>query len=327
MNPAAHFQNLPAELARYLERTERRLQVAVCWFSHRDLFDVLLKKLRTGVRVELLIEYDSQNIRDGGLDFQRFIHAGGQLFARREAGLMHHKFALMDDAWLLTGSFNWTYNSNAENLLALADPALVAAFRAEFEREKAAAKRIFQIRREEVKVFSAYPLFENTHFQLAALRRAISGGAGVWLVRLEKCGRPAEQIYRENLLPFDRAGLLGPFWAAWRVWDETGFDETFPALTAGVSPAAGRDLRRWARRMRTGDLVFATLDRQRLVALGVVQSAPRRFEDMGFSSCRDVQWLRRLDEPYFLAESGPAAGLALRPRGVSALRVVQEVMG
>lgn len=326
MNPAACFQNLPAELARHLECAERHLQIAVCWFSHRDLFGILLEKLRAGVRIELLIEYDSQNIRDGGLDFQRFIHAGGQLFARREAGLMHHKFALVDDAWLLTGSFNWTYNSNAENLLALADPALVAAFRAEFEREKAAAKRVFQIRHEEVKVFSAYPLFENTHFQLAELRRAISGGAGVWLVRLEKCGRPTERVFRENLLPFDRAGLLGPFWAAWRVWDEKGFDEDFPALTAGVSPAAGRELRRWARRMRAGDLIFATLDRRRLVALGVVQSAPRRFEDAGFSSCRDVQWLRRPDagEPYFLAEKGAAAALS-KYRG-SALRVVQGVM-
>lgn len=323
---AAHFQHLPTHLACFLRQARRRLRVAVCWFSHRDLFEVLLEKLRAGVAVELLIEYDSQNIRDGGLDFQQFIRAGGQLYARREVGLMHHKFALVDDALLLSGSFNWTYNSNAENFLATGDPTLVEAFGAEFERLKARGRRIFQVRREEIRVFSAYPLFESTRFQLAGLRQAISAGAGVWLLRLEKYGDARERMFRDNRLPFDRAGLLQPFWNVWRVWNEKGFDADFPVLTAGVSPAAGRDLRRWARRMHMGDLILATWRRQELRAVGIVQSPPR-CEEGGALSYREVQWLRRLDagEPYFLAGPMPAAGLA-RFRG-SALKVLQEVMG
>lgn len=62
---AAHFQNLPAELSRCLARAERHLQIAVCWFSHRDLFGILLEKLRAGVQVDLLIEYDSRTSATG----------------------------------------------------------------------------------------------------------------------------------------------------------------------------------------------------------------------------------------------------------------------
>ncbi len=323
---AAFFKNLPVHLFEYIGLARVSLRIAVCWFSHRDLFDILIKKLREGVSVELLFEYDSQNIREGGLDFQRFIDHGGRLFTRREAGLMHHKFVLIDDDLLLTGSFNWTYNNNAENLVLSTEPALITAFLAEFEREKAESRQIFQVRREEIRVFSAYPLFENTCFQLTGLRRAVSRGATAWLVRLEKCPWPTARIFRENRLPFDPLRLLGPFWAASAVWDETRFKGDFSSRAARISPALSRELCRWAVRIRIGDLIFATLGRQQMIALGVVQSLPRQNESDGGSSCRDVQWLRRHEnnEPYFLPEKLPAAGLA-KFRG-SALRVIQDVL-
>ena len=49
----------------------------------------------------------------------------------------HHKFALFDDALLLTGSFSWTRAASGEtheNVLVTGEPALVAAYRGEFER-------------------------------------------------------------------------------------------------------------------------------------------------------------------------------------------------
>ena len=59
---------------------------------------------------------------------------GSDIHALREAGVplriddspfhMHHKFALVDGAWLLNGSFNWTRSAsvnNEENLLVTDD--------------------------------------------------------------------------------------------------------------------------------------------------------------------------------------------------------------
>ena len=90
----AHFQNLSEIICRHLSEARQHIRIAVCWFSHKGIFDTLLARLRAGVRVELLLEYDSQNIRDDGLDFQLFIRHGGHLYAHLEAGLMHHKFAV-----------------------------------------------------------------------------------------------------------------------------------------------------------------------------------------------------------------------------------------
>lgn len=49
---------------------------------------------------------------------------------------MHHKFALLDHRLVITGSYNWTFASEArnhENILLLRERALVDTFRQEFE--------------------------------------------------------------------------------------------------------------------------------------------------------------------------------------------------
>lgn len=322
----AHFENLPACLCQHLAQAKKQLRIAVCWFSHRDIFAVLLAQLHAGVKVELLLEYDTQNVRDGGLDFQGFITAGGQLYASREAYLMHHKFVIIDDQWLLTGSFNWTYNSNAENLLCLNDVLLAVAFQREFERQKAVAKRIFHIRRADLKVFAAFPLFENTRFPLSDLRKKVSHGVGVWLIRLDKLAMESAVIFQKNLLPFDQAQLLAPFWTAYRVWDEALFDHEMAGLKTNIRANACRDLRRWARRMHIGDIVLGTENKQQLRALGIVQSHPQPYADDVFSSCREVEWIKiQVEVPYLLPDKVSGQPVA-RFRG-SALRMLQEVFG
>ncbi|MEO6036857.1 MAG: phospholipase D-like domain-containing protein [Saprospiraceae bacterium] len=323
---AAHFEHLPACLCRNLEQAQHRVCIAVCWFSHRDIFQVLLGRLRAGVQVELLIEYDTQNIRDQGLDFHKFIAVGGQLYASREPGLMHHKFVIIDDHLLLTGSFNWTYNSNAENLLIIADTTIIEAFQQEFNRQKYIGKRILQVDRADLKVFSTFPLFKNTCFRLTDLRKRVSSGAGVWLIRVEKLPVESNYIFKKNLLPFDADHLLAPYWAACRVWDQTLFDQEVKLLKVEIEENSLRDLYRWTRRMRTGDLVLATEKKQRLLALGMVQSDPMPYGEGEFSSCREVQWLKiQLKAPYLLQDKVSGQPMA-KFRG-SAMRLLQEIFG
>ena len=48
---------------------------------------------------------------------------------------MHHKFAVLDGARLLNGSYNWTRSAaayNEENLVITSDPALIAVFTRHF---------------------------------------------------------------------------------------------------------------------------------------------------------------------------------------------------
>jgi len=49
---------------------------------------------------------------------------------------MHHKFALLDGRTLLTGSYNWTVQSeeeNYDNILVVREPSIAEAFRDEFD--------------------------------------------------------------------------------------------------------------------------------------------------------------------------------------------------
>jgi len=326
---AAYFQNLPQHICHHLSKATQSICVAVCWFSHKDIFETLLERLRAGVRVELLLEYDSQNIRDGGLDFQQFVRAGGQLWACRAAGLMHHKFAILDDRLLLTGSFNWTHNSNAENLLITKDVMTLNAFHEEFDRQKAAAQRIFQVRRDDAKVFAAFPLFEKTAFPVTDLRKKVSCGAKVWLVRLDKLKIERSVAFSENQIPFDAENVLVPFWRAFRMWDEELFEEEMERLKSEISDTLLRELRCWACRMKIGDLVFAVCRNSvpaYLLAIGIIQSHPQPFLAEDFSSFRSVQWLKIMEEmPYLLPEKTSGQKVA-KYRG-SALRVLQEVFG
>ncbi len=320
MPPTAHFQNLPDIVCQYLAQAHRRIQIAVCWFSHRKIFELLLQKLRDEVAVELILEYDSQNISAHGLNFSKFIKLGGRLYAYRDSALMHHKFALIDEHLLLTGSFNWTYNSNAENIIAIETPELLAAFRDEFNRLKAQCVSVWKINPASVKAFASYPLFQHTHFQLSYLRKRISSGTAVWWVRLD---RNWEEHFHTHRMPFDASGVLRTYWTIWRRWDPELFDDWWLENKTHVKPAVGRILRTLTRRMQIGDLVLAVTNRpKQLVGLGVIQSEPKPTADDQFAAYREVQWIRTFVEaPKCLPKSIGQTG---RYRG-SALQLLQEI--
>ncbi|NCO23952.1 MAG: hypothetical protein GW897_02405, partial [bacterium] len=49
--------------------------------------------------------------------------------------IMHHKFAIIDNRLLLTGSYNWTFaanNKNEENLMIIDDPEIIEIFQHQF---------------------------------------------------------------------------------------------------------------------------------------------------------------------------------------------------
>lgn len=326
MTTNAHFQNLPALICQHLQQARREVLIAVCWFTHRDIYETLKSCVQRGLKVELIIEYDTQNIRTEGLDFSALIRAGMALYARREVALMHHKFVLIDGHLVLNGSFNWTYNTNAENLLVHDDPGLCRIFKAEFEHLKAGATRIFKVLPKEAKPFSTFPLFETTRFQLADLRKKIGQGARTWRLNTDKMYQQPAAVFRETRLPFDPLGLLEGYWTRWRMWDAALFEGIFTGLKQGDTPyPALRELRLWALRMRVGDLVFATIQTKQLAAIGMVQSEPQRFEGRRFAAFRAVQWLKVLDLPLLFGTATPAQRIcAFRGSALAVLQAVYE---
>jgi hypothetical protein len=116
----AYFHDIKAGILEQLIASKYTIQVAVAWFTHDELFAVLCEKIQQGVEVELIINNDYINNGEHGLPFNEFIALGGKLYLSEFPAMMHHKFCLIDDAILFTGSFNWTYYAalyNEENVL------------------------------------------------------------------------------------------------------------------------------------------------------------------------------------------------------------------
>lgn len=92
-----------------------------------------------GIRVRLLIDRnkyrEDMTIRELLADNSLLFHA---IYGREGKGSkLHHKFAVLDNNTVLTGSYNWTIESeerNFDHLTILREPGLVLAYQREFER-------------------------------------------------------------------------------------------------------------------------------------------------------------------------------------------------
>lgn len=122
MELKAHFSNIHKVIIHHLEQAQTEIVAAIAWFTDRDIFEVLCKKARSGVKVSVALIGDEINQGPSGLNFQRLSNFGGQVIflppGSRDAPTMHHKFCVIDSATVITGSYNWSQKarSNDENI-------------------------------------------------------------------------------------------------------------------------------------------------------------------------------------------------------------------
>jgi hypothetical protein len=167
----AHFSQIKAAILAQLSLAKTSIQVAVAWFTHDELFGLLCSKLEQAVEVDLVINNDYINNWEYGLPFQEFVDKGGRLYLSEYPSMMHHKFCLVDEELLLTGSYNWTYyaeSRNEENILLIKDDAAcIDAFKVEFARLKTRLGA-------PVQVVTRFPATELPRFERLGFREYLS---------------------------------------------------------------------------------------------------------------------------------------------------------
>jgi hypothetical protein len=135
----ARFHRIANQITNELSSSEKSVKIAVAWFTNENLFEILIDLLSKGIEVEIITINDRINNHENGLDFNKFIDNGGKFYFSDFSGTMHHKFVIIDESKLISGSYNWTYNAeyrNQENIIASEDKELVDSFMNEFERLK-----------------------------------------------------------------------------------------------------------------------------------------------------------------------------------------------
>lgn len=134
----AHFSPGDHCLRRIVSLTKTARRFAdICVFTITDdrIARALLQAHQRGIRVRIVT--DDQKTEDLGSDIHALAAAGVPVRMDSSQHHMHHKFALFDGVYLLTGSYNWTRSAaahNEENLIVTHDQRLVSKFTTEFER-------------------------------------------------------------------------------------------------------------------------------------------------------------------------------------------------
>ncbi len=146
-----HFSRIQQEIISNINRADLKISIAVCWFTNSSIFDVLCSKLEIGILIDLIIIDDAINNGLGGLNFDKYIKLGGNLYFADSSNLMHDKFCVIDDKIVITGSYNWTFfaeNRNIENIVVVEDDnSVLSAYYSEFIKIKGRATLLNQYSR------------------------------------------------------------------------------------------------------------------------------------------------------------------------------------
>jgi phosphatidylserine/phosphatidylglycerophosphate/cardiolipin synthase-like enzyme len=121
-----------AALAEAIRQARLSVDVAIYNLDLWSLRDALLAAHRGGVAVRVVVESDKL----ASAEVQELIEKGIPVVDDRNAGLMHHKFAIIDRLEVWTGSMNYTtsgaYRSD-NNLIRIRSPVLAQDYLVEFE--------------------------------------------------------------------------------------------------------------------------------------------------------------------------------------------------
>ncbi len=138
-------------LVEILDGARHKLCIAVYYFTSRSLAKAVLRAHERGVKIRVIIDGTNESdyskgyyLRKRGVDVR---YARGlpkplkksskAKYRERKHGIMHHKFMVVDDKLVATGSYNWTASAqlwNRENLLVIDSGSLARKYTQEFDK-------------------------------------------------------------------------------------------------------------------------------------------------------------------------------------------------
>lgn len=127
------YDNPQKEIIKNINQAEAFINIAMYIFTDREIAIPLVKARERGVKVRLYLDKDQVDYKYSQSRF--LVQKGIKTRISTNNYIMHHKFAIIDNRMLLTGSFNWTFsanNRNDENLMVIDDPEIIEIFQNQF---------------------------------------------------------------------------------------------------------------------------------------------------------------------------------------------------
>jgi len=134
-NYFAPEDNPQAAILAVLEEAQESIHFMAFAFTDDEIAQLLVRKLRAGLQVRGVME--ARNINSMGSDYDALRQAGVDLLSDGNPYMMHHKVIIVDEAIVITGSYNFTASAagyNDENVLIIHSADAARLYMEEFRR-------------------------------------------------------------------------------------------------------------------------------------------------------------------------------------------------
>jgi phosphatidylserine/phosphatidylglycerophosphate/cardiolipin synthase-like enzyme len=112
LNVISKFDDIKSLLINELTKAKFTVWVAVAWFTDKDLANLLYKKSKEGLNVQIIINGDKINSK---LSTKLSGYFETYLVPESNRKLMHNKFCVIDLNRVIHGSYNWTNKAQYNN--------------------------------------------------------------------------------------------------------------------------------------------------------------------------------------------------------------------
>lgn len=121
------------EIVDIIDKADSTVDIAMYSFTKREISWALVRAKERGIKIRVLLDRTQASNRNSKHNFLK----NKGIDVRTMGTTMHHKFAVIDDKILITGSYNWTANAearNVENILFIRNsPNLTSQYKEQFE--------------------------------------------------------------------------------------------------------------------------------------------------------------------------------------------------
>ncbi len=127
--------NCVAKILEFLEAAKKTIDICVFTISDDRISKKISKCMDNGIKVRIISDNDKQY--DRGSDVNWLNDKGIEVKVDMTRNHMHHKFAIVDNEKIITGSYNWTRSAskyNHENFIISSSKKTVEKFSKEFSK-------------------------------------------------------------------------------------------------------------------------------------------------------------------------------------------------
>jgi DNA uptake protein ComE-like DNA-binding protein len=218
------------EIIKNINQSQAFINIAMYTFTDQEITLSLTNAQNRGVKVRVYL--DRSQIESTYSVSRLLVQKGIKVRISTNNYIMHHKFAIIDNRLLLTGSYNWTFaanNKNEENLMIIDDPEVIARYQNQFEKlwfEKYSSERTRQLFQ---KAKVNFPLTLLNSLDLRRKTTNINTASQEELISILQISEPLAQkiiALREKLGGFkdskDLTQLPEITNLEWKEWEEEG---------------------------------------------------------------------------------------------------------